>query len=405
MKKYYVGLLILFSLASVVAPVTAQEPGLQAELDAIYAELYEDYQPQAAQAQETPVVTDEFYKARVVSIIEEGINESQQSPYQRVEIELLSGDDKGNTMIIDHGFQFVISENQRLSIGQKVIVNKVALNDNDATYAVVDSYRLDAIALIFGAFFLLTIIFAGRKGFFSIVGLFFSILIIVYYIVPGIVEGKDPVIVSLIGSLGIMFISLYLAHGFNKRTTIALGSSLITLTLTVLVANLFVNASRLLGLGSEEAFFLQYDIAQVNLKGLLLGGIIIGVLGVLDDITTAQVAAVYELKRANMKFDFKELYERGVRIGREHIASLVNTLAMAYVGAALPLLLLVYVNLNNNMWVIASSELIVEEIIRTLIGSSALVLAVPITTVCAAWYFGKQTYLPETGEVHHGHNH
>lgn len=404
MRKYYIALVILLCASIFTIPVTAQEPGLQAELDEIYAELYEDYEPQAI-VQETPVVTEEFYKARVVSIVEEGVNEAQQSPYQRVEIEILSGEDKGTTIVIDHGFQFVISENQRLSIGQKVIVNKVALNNNDATYAVVDSYRLDAIALIFGAFFLLTLIFAGRKGLFSIIGLFFSIAIIVYYIVPGIVEGKDPVMVSLIGSLGIMLVSLYLAHGFNRRTTIALGSSLITLTLTVLVANLFVNASRLLGLGSEEAFFLQYDIAQVNLKGLLLGGIIIGVLGVLDDITTAQVAAVYELKRANMKFDFKELYERGVRIGREHIASLVNTLAMAYVGAALPLLLLVYVNLNNNMWVIASSELIVEEIIRTLIGSSALVLAVPITTICAAWYFGKQTYLPETGEVHHGHTH
>lgn len=395
MKKI-LSFLFLYSFLF-VTPIFAQEPGLTAELDDLYADLYDDYVPQDFVQ---PVVTDQFYKAQVIQIVEEGVNEYDDvGKYQVADIKILSGDEKGNLVQIEHGKSFVIPDGQLLKEGEKIIINKVALG-TEYTFAVVDKYRLDAVLYIFLAFFLLTLIFAGKRGVFSIIGLFFSVAIIVYYIVPQIIEGADPIITSLIGSLGIMFLTLYLAHGFNARTSIAVVSSLATLTLTVLVANVFVSFSNLVGLGSEEAFFLQYDIANINLKGLLLGGIIIGVLGVLDDITTAQSAAVYELKRANMNFDFKELYERGVRIGREHIASLVNTLAMAYVGASLPLLLLIYVNLNNNLWVIASSELIVEEIIRTLIGSSALVLAVPITTVLAAWYFGNKKELPEVEGVH-----
>ncbi len=404
MHKFIISMLIMsVATLGVVAPVTvgAQEPevapSFEIDLESLDDPIYdsaEEFIPQ----QQRPL--QEYYKARVIEIVESGITEYDQSPYQVLVIEFLSGDTKGSRQTIDHGRQFGITEAQLMSVGDAVIVNKIQMGDQ-ITFSIVDRYRLGAVGLIFAAFFLLTIIFAGRKGFTAIIGLGLSVGVIVYYIIPQIIAGANPMTVSLIGAVGIMVITLYLAHGFNARTSVALLASLVTLSITVFVANAFVYGTHLLGLGSEEAFLLQYDLTALNLQGLLLGGIMIGVLGVLDDITTAQAAAVYELKRANHRFDFKELYARGVLIGKEHITSLVNTLALAYVGAALPLLLLVYINLNNNLWVIANSELIVEEVIRTLVGSSALILAVPITTFIAAWYFGKKEHLePIEGHAH-----
>ena len=166
-------------------------------------------------------------------------------------------------------------------------------------------------------------------------------------------------------------------------------STLITLTLSIGIALLTVSWAKLFGLGSEEAFYVQVGtFANLNLRGLLLGGIIIGILGVLDDITTAQAAAIEEIHRANPKLNFFELAKRGLSVAGEHIVSLVNTLALAYIGASFPLLLL-FSQAYVPIWVALNSERVIEEIVRTLIGSSALVFAVPITTYLAAWFFSN----------------
>jgi uncharacterized membrane protein len=385
-------------LSCILIPVTSQAQEVtEINLDDPIYDSSEFGVPQYQQ-------TQEYYRAKVTKILDVGVTEFAQSPYQKVEIQFTNGDLKGDTEVVEHGNSYVIQSEQLVKLGQQVVVNKVITSDS-VTFFITETYRLTAVLWILGFFFLLTVIFAGKRGLTSLIGLAISILVIVYYIVPQVVEGANPMLVALVGSLGIMCVTLYLAHGFNKRTTIALLGSLATLVLTVFLAQIFVESAALFGMGSEEAFFLKYDLAELNLRGLLLGGIIIGVLGVLDDITTAQTAAIYEIKRANPKLDFKELYERGINVGREHITSLVNTLAMAYVGSSLPLLLLIYLNLNANLWVIANSELVVEEIMRTLVGSSSLVLAVPITTLLAAWYFGKQDVLLELSKGHHHHHH
>lgn len=212
---------------------------------------------------------------------------------------------------------------------------------------------------------------------------------------------------SMIGALVIALFSIYLAHGLNRRTTIALISTLLTLGIASGLAILFVKAGKLFGLGSEEAFYIQQlgSLADLNLQGLLLGGIILGALGVLDDITTAQTAAVYEIKRANSALTVRELYNRGISVGREHISSLVNTLFLAYAGASLPLFLFFTVGGSTQpLWVTLNSEFIAEEVVRTLVGSIALMLAVPITTFLAANYFGnrpvEQNSSQETEHVH-----
>ncbi len=177
----------------------------------------------------------------------------------------------------------------------------------------------------------------------------------------------------------------------NKRSGIALGSTLITLVGAVIFSVVAVMLAKLSGSGTEEAIYLQIgSLPSLNLQGLLLGGMIIGTLGVLDDVTTAQVAAVEEIGIADVSLTRKELYKRGLRVGREHIASLVNTLALAYAGASFPLFLLFALEGGPPLWVVLNAEYVMEEVVRAIVGGASLVIAVPISTFAAAWYFGKK---------------
>ena len=162
-----------------------------------------------------------------------------------------------------------------------------------------------------------------------------------------------------------------------------------------MLAVVFVDIAKLFGTGSEDAYFLKIGLlANINLKGLLLGGIIFGAVGVLDDVTTAQTAAVDEISKANKKLGFKDLFSKGISVGKEHISSLVNTLVLAYVGSSFPLLLLFSLNNDVPVWVKYNSEFIVEEVVRTLIGSTTLVLAVPIATFIAAYFISRKSKNP-----------
>lgn len=334
---------------------------------------------------------NKFYIAKVLEVVREGTKNvgDDNQYYQVVKAEIVNEDKKGEIVEVEHGGKFYLREQQKVKVGDQVVVALVKTPNGDV-YFLTDRYRLPAVAAI-GAIFIGLIIFFGRlKGFTSILGLGLSIVILTYFIVPQIIAGKNPLLISTIGAFSIAVISLYLAHGFSKRTSVALASTLITLSLATGLSVLFVSLASLFGSGAEEAVFLQVSgLEQIDLRGLLLGGIVIGVLGVLDDITTAQSAAVDELHQANPKLSQIELYKRGISIGREHISSLVNTLVLAYAGASFPLFLLFSMNHGQPFWVLFNSEFIVEEIIRTLVGSTALIFAVPITTYLAAVIFSK----------------
>lgn len=323
-------------------------------------------------------------------MVEDGSNkvEGITQPFQILEVKILTGKNRGEIFIIDHGKNSTIKDYQKVKSGEEIIVLLGKKGDKDA-YLITDKFRLPSVLLIAIGFFALVIYLAKFKGASSIIGMIISLLILLKFIVPSIAYGKDPVVISLTGAMAIVFISIFLAHGFNKRTGIAVVSTFLTLLISVLLSYLFVELSKLSGSGSEDAYSLQFGtFAGINLKGLLLGGIIIGTLGVLDDITTAQSAAVDEISRANPNLTYKELYNRGLSIGREHIVSLVNTLILAYAGASLPIFFLFSVLGNAQpLWVTLNSEFIVEEVIRALVGSTALILAVPITTIIAASFF------------------
>lgn len=349
--------------------------------------------PAYAQAQTSKTPVDTYAKAKVVTIIAQGEKSTngEKHPYQKVQLQILDGPETGKTLTMTYGDVSTLRSDQEVTAGQTVVLMK-EVTGQTTTYQIADKYRLDSLYPLIILFLIVVFIVARLKGLGSLIGLGISLTIITSFIVPQILSGQDPLLASIVGSLFIMVATMYLAHGFSQKTHIALIATSLALVLTGVLAYLFVNLTFLTGLGSEDAQSLAFgQTGSINFQGLLLGGIIIGTLGVLEDITTGLAASLQELSRANIKLGFKELVGSGMRIGSEHIAALVNTLALAYAGAGLPLFLFIILNPNHQpLWIILNSELILEEVVRTLAGSIGLILAVPLTAIFAAWAFGQK---------------
>ena len=338
------------------------------------------------------IPADAYYKAEVTAITDQQYlgTDPDKQVFQTLRVRILSGDEQGQEITIDGVGGININGGHGFAVGDKIVVNKTTVN-GEAQYYVQDIYRVPALLWLSAIFLLVVLVFSRFRGLMSIVGLGVTVIVILKFIAPQIMAGKNPLEIVLVGASVITLASLYLAHGFNKRTSIAVLSTLLTLGLAVGIAYGFVHFSRLFGNGSEESVYLQFNQTQnINLQGLLLAGIILGALGVLDDITTAQSATVDELKKANPALGFTRLYRGAASVGREHISSLINTLFLAYAGVALPLFLLLTANNTDPIWVTVNSEFIAEEIVRTLIGSVVLILAVPLTTVLAAYFFSRR---------------
>lgn len=326
-----------------------------------------------------------YVKGVVKKIISEQENKNLQATKQTLQVNILEGKEEGKTVPVTYSFPQKSKEWQKLNLGDNVIV--VKQEGTKTTYGIYDRFRFTNIIVIVVAFLLLVLITTGLRGAGSLLGLFISLLVIVLFIVPQILSGQDPLFISILGSLFIMVTTIYLAHGFSQRTTIAIASTFLALVITGFLAVWFVSLLRLTGGGNEDAYMLQFGAQAINLKGLLLGGIIIGTLGVLDDTTTTQAATIFTLAEANAKLKTKELMQKGFLVGKEHITSLVNTLVLAYAGVSLPLFIFFVLNpLHQPLWVILNNEMVVEEIARTLAGSIGLILAVPITTALAAFF-------------------
>lgn len=330
-----------------------------------------------------------------------------QTSFRTYKVRLESGKEKGKEVMIDDNDLDTAVKGGAIKPGEKIAVVKTTGIDGVASYHIADRYRVPSLRWMAAAFLLAALVFGGKRGITSIFGLGATVVIIVYWAMPRIMSGGNAFPTLLAAVVAAALLSLYLAHGFNRRTSLALAGTLVTLGISVAVELLFVGRAKLMGLGSEEAFFLQGSgIGGIDLKGLLLGGILIGVLGILDDVTTAQVAVVEELKAANPAFGFRDLYRRGISVGKEHIASLTNTLFLAYAGASLPLFLLFSTNGGQPLWFIANSEVIAEEVVRTLVGSICLILAVPISTAIAARHFATHEAAgsDEPAHLHHHHH-
>ena len=276
---------------------------------------------------------------------------------------------------------------QGLHEGDQVLVNFIQGPGGKDQVIIVDQYRLWPLAGLFLLFLGVVVVIGRRKGFFAFLGMAFSFLIIAQMIVPQILIGNNPILISLFASLLIIPITFYISHGINRKTTIAVLSTFFALVLTALLAVVFVDVAKLTGYAAEEANFINAQQGDhINIQALLLAGIIIGAMGVLDDITISQTSIVSKLKKANPKFSKWELFRESMDVGHDHIASLVNTLVLVYAGAALPLFVLFSSSQYGTLSDVLNMEIVATEIVRTLVSSIGIVSAVPLTTIMAVWY-------------------
>jgi len=338
-------------------------------------------------------VKEETLEARIEKILEEkqiepvGIDNLQL--YQKLELLVTKGSLKDKKIVVENG-NLPIANLQKYEVGNKVVVTKGKDFKGNDTFYITDYVRRQALFWLFVIFVIVAVAIGRWQGMTSLVGMGISFLVIFKLILPKILSGSDPVQIAILGSLVIIPATFLLSHGVNKKTGIAIIGTLISLIITGILANAFVEASKLTGFASEEAGFLQaYKPGFINIKGLLLAGIIIGVLGVLDDITISQSAIVQQLKAANPKLKADELYKKAMVVGKDHIASMVNTLVLVYTGAALPLLLL-FIDNPHPFSEVVNYEIIADEVVRTLVGSIGLILAVPITTFIAVIMAGEK---------------
>jgi uncharacterized membrane protein len=343
---------------------------------------------------------DGYALGKVLAVTEE----TQGSGYdqfweQTVSLRLLSGGMRGDETVIHYrGPTNANYSPKKIQPGETIILKKSPASAGDAYYFGERS-RFPAYLFITLAFIAIVIFFGRLRGLGSLLGLTINLGVLTLFVIPRIISGSDPVMTAFLGSVGIVLTSLYLAHGFNRRTTIALIGTLITLALAIVLSVIFVSVLHLTGLTAEDSLkelrsllYTNHGNGAFDWHGFLLAGIIISMLGILDDATMSQSATVYEIKKAGPGLPFGELYSRGMAVGKEHIASLINTLVLVYAGAAFPLFLLIILwNEALPIWVILNKEIFAEEFVRTVVGSMALVLAIPITTAIAAYYVGEET--------------
>jgi uncharacterized membrane protein len=327
---------------------------------------------------------DRTMEGRVIRIVEESM---QSTPRGQAVLRTVELEAEGGSIVIET-FRVKGDAGMEVSTGDRVVIS-VAQGPDGEVYFISDHVRKPSLLLLAGAFAVMVIVVGRWQGALSLLGLAISLLVIIRFIVPGILTGFNPIFISVIGAMVIMFCTLYLSHGVDRKTTVAIVGISISLAFAAVLGSLFMAAAHLTGLADEHALTLSLLTGGgINPEGLLLAGIIIGALGVLDDVAIAQSSAVFELRRANPLLGAIDLYQRAMNVGRDHIASTVNTLVLAYAGASLPLLMLLATQAEP-LGVLPNREYMATEIVRTLVGSMGIVAAVPVTTLLAALAAGR----------------
>jgi len=345
---------------------------------------------------------DDMYKAEVYEIIEEGtvtLGERTQS-YQVFRVEVLEGPYKGLITEIDYGKRQIRPEGSPLEPGDRLIVSINQAPDGSVNSYFIDFVRTKPLLWLLLAFVLLSVLVGGWQGARGLLGLVVSLVVILVYIIPGILDGKDPIVVTLIGGFILLGISLYLIYGWALKTHAAVLALFFTLVFTGLMINFFVDLTRLTGFGDEDILFViqQVDIS-INLRGLVMAGMLIGAMGALDDLVITQVSVVLQLHGTDPELGIRSLYQRAMRVGQDHISAMINTLFMAYAGAALPTLLLF--SLSGQGFVeLINLEFVAEEVVRILAGSLGLITAAPISTGIASLMIVYRGRLLESGQGH-----
>jgi uncharacterized membrane protein len=308
-----------------------------------------------------------------------------ESSNQKAQVRLRDG-----TIIeADLGGTFNSPEDITLSafkVGQHVELYYSPAPSGEIQYVVTDWIRRPALLWLTLLFLVSVFIVARLKGLRAFAATALSLGIVITFILPRILAGWNPIVVSLLGIGGILILAIYFVHGFSWSTSAALIGTYVAMIVTLLLGWVFSEWAYLSGFGSEEAMMLSFGAGQIDLKGLLLAGLLIGAIGALTDITIVQASVIRELAYLNPNFGLWDLYKHGMNVGYDHVGSLVNTLVLAYTGAALPLFLLLRLN-EFSIQRALNLELLASEVVHTLVGSIGLILAVPFTTLVAARLF------------------
>jgi uncharacterized membrane protein len=303
--------------------------------------------------------------------------------YQILLVKIQDGPYAGQLAEIDYGKRQIRPPGLTIAPGDHLLVTVSELPDGSISAFFTDFVRTKSLLWLAGTFIFFSLITSGWKGARSLLGLGFSLIVIVSFIIPQILSGQNPVFISISGAFVMLSVTLYLTYGWNLKTHAAVAGTLIALVFTGFLSAFFVNLTRLTGFGSEDALFLvQQSDVNINLRGLVLGGMLIGALGVLDDLVITQSSAVIEIYMTDPAQKWLDLFRRALRIGQDHVAATVNTLVLAYTGAALPTMLLFSLS-GESFSYLVNLEFITEEIVRTLVGSIGLISAVPLTTLLA----------------------
>lgn len=330
--------------------------------------------------------TTQYFRARVVSVNE--VSSQELGPVQNIDARLLDGPHKNTIVNVQRVVAIGDAAARRLPVGSQVLL----LNDTSSAgqYNFMSRWYMPGIATLFIALLALVVAIGAWRGISSVFGLTVSIFILAAFVVPRIVNGADAFGTCVEGAILITLASVYIAHGFSKRTTVAFVGALVTLAAVV---GLTAFASYITGTSEifdENTSTLFSAGRSFEMAGLLTGGVVIASLGALFDITTGQAATVDEIHKADRKQSTGRLFWKSMSVGREHIAALINTLALVYVGVALPsIVTTILINQQNNfhapLLVNLNTETIAEEVMRTCVASIGMLLALPITTWLAAY--------------------
>lgn len=326
-------------------------------------------------------------KAEVVEVVETSCPGLGNQRCQLATAKLAEGPDSGKRIELqlsairtldpdlDPGDQIRVTEAPEPPAGQDAVAG--------TAYAFYDFQRGRPMVVLAVVFVAIVLLFARLRGALSLAGLGASLVLVLVFVVPAILDGKSPIGVAIVGSLAVALITIPLAHGRGPKTLAAVLGTAASLLLTALLALIFTKVAHLTGFSNEEAASLGLAGADISLEGLVLAGMVIGALGVLDDVTVSQASTVMALRAANPSLGFRALFAAAQRVGRDHVSATVNTLVLAYVGASLPILL-IFSSSDLGFGQALSTEVVATQVVATLVGSIGLIAAVPLTTALAS---------------------
>lgn len=326
------------------------------------------------------------FKAEVVEVtLSKSIERENGSFFTQQNLLLrgLEGIYKDKEIVYEGISEIEVTNSNLYKEGDKVFVDAYIDENGQETFYVVEFVRTNYLYILIAIFIILVIIVGRLKGLKALIGLALSFVVIIKFIIPQILIGRDPFVISLIGGLVILILMIYITEGIKRESHLAILSVFFSLLFILILSLIFTNLSKLTGLAQEEAIFLigNGNLA-LNFKGLLLAGFIIGAIGVLDDIIVGQIETVVRLQEANPNLPAKKIFSLAYKVGNTHLGAIINTLFLTYAGAALPLLLLFVLNQSGGLTMsrVLNTEIISTEIIRTLVGSIGVIMAMPIAT-------------------------